>query len=58
MNCLRCQGKLVNERIFTEVGTLDIARCVYCGDIIDRMILHNRFASHPVTLSGARHRRG
>lgn len=54
MRCLRCQGMLVNERIFTVEGVLAVSRCVHCGDLIDRTIILNRLASHRARIRGVR----
>jgi len=45
MKCLRCQGTLVEHNIFTIEGKIDMVRCVHCGDIIDSVILINRWRS-------------
>ena len=42
MRCLRCAGLRVPE-IISEGGTRVLAaRCVHCGDIVDRIISKNR----------------
>lgn len=50
MQCARCAGMRVPE-IISEGGTRVMAlRCVLCGDIVDRVIVHNRERrrhSHP-----------
>lgn len=45
--CLRCGGLLVLDHcldLLNVAGQLDVdvMRCVQCGDIIDRVILHHR----------------
>lgn len=43
MRCLRCQGTIVEEWIFTErEGGAAMARCVNCGDLIDPVVISNR----------------
>ncbi|MBX3300695.1 MAG: hypothetical protein KF693_00610 [Nitrospira sp.] len=46
-NCMRCGGLLVTERLDSAGDALieqqvSSLRCVQCGDIVDRVILHNR----------------
>jgi ferredoxin-like protein FixX len=42
MQCTRCAGMRVPE-IISEGGLRIMAlRCVHCGDIVDRVIAHNR----------------
>jgi hypothetical protein len=42
MECIRCAGLRVPE-IICEGGTRVMAlRCVRCGDVVDRVIVHNR----------------
>ena len=42
MECVRCAGLRVPEAI-SEGGTRVMAlRCVRCGDVVDRVIVHNR----------------
>jgi len=47
-SCLRCGGFMVNEvsmDLMSSTGELDCVtrRCVQCGDIVDPVILRNRF---------------
>jgi hypothetical protein len=43
MRCLRCHGTVVEEWAFTErEGGALMARCVNCGDMIDRVVIFNR----------------
>jgi hypothetical protein len=43
MRCLRCQGTMVEEWMFTEKeGGTSIARCLNCGDIVDNVVIFNR----------------
>ena len=42
MQCVRCAGMTVPE-IISEGGLRRVAwRCIHCGDILDRIIAHNR----------------
>jgi len=43
MRCLRCQGTLLKEWVFTEnEGGALMVRCVNCGDLIDPVVISNR----------------
>ncbi len=42
MKCLRCEGLMTEERVITEEGEITMARCIYCGDLIDGVVLFNR----------------
>ncbi|MFQ5580001.1 MAG: hypothetical protein ACE5FZ_05265 [Nitrospiria bacterium] len=42
MKCQRCQGMMVEERIYTHQGGARISRCLLCGDILDTRVLFNR----------------
>lgn len=53
MKCLRCLGMMVKERVFTREGGIAMARCVYCGDLIDPVVMRNRSRSVSC-LTGAR----
>lgn len=57
MRCLRCQGMMVEERVFTYEGRIAMARCVYCGDLIDPVVVRNRGQSSSCIPSarGGRH---
>ncbi|MFY9269826.1 MAG: hypothetical protein WAO55_08795 [Candidatus Manganitrophaceae bacterium] len=56
MKCLRCKGWLVRERVFTREGGMSMARCVYCGDLIDPIVIQNRHRPAP-RARGERHYR-
>lgn len=52
--CLRCGGFLVDERCMDIGESLGgywfmAMRCVQCGDIIDEVILRNRYAQMAAT---------
>ena len=42
MECHRCHGMMIREEIFTEQGKIPIVKCVYCGDVVDDVVLYNR----------------
>lgn len=42
MRCVRCLGMVTIERIFTREGAMVMSRCVYCGDLVDAMVISNR----------------
>lgn len=42
MRCIRCLGMMVMERTFTREGAMVMSRCVYCGDLVDAMVISNR----------------
>ena len=42
MKCRRCQGIMVEERIFTRDGGTRMTRCVHCGDLVDTVVISNR----------------
>ena len=43
MKCYRCNGFMVYERFYGEEGAFAAWRCVVCGEIIDHVILKNRY---------------
>lgn len=50
MNCLKCKkdGLYKTTLYLTqEAYTLDVFKCIYCGDTIDKLILENRLKSKP-----------
>ena len=56
-HCLRCGGFLVEERCMDIGESLGgywfmAMRCVQCGDIIDEVILRNRYAHPAATTQG------
>ena len=45
MNCSKCQGLMVNDRVFDPeeaIFDLSIWRCLNCGETVDPLILQNR----------------
>lgn len=47
MRCIRCQGMMIEERVFTREGGLAMARCLHCGELIDTVVISNRDRSQP-----------
>jgi len=46
MKCHRCNGRMVYEQFYSEEGDFAGWRCIVCGDIVDEVILKNRFGMH------------
>ena len=45
MNCSKCHGLMVNDRIYDAdeaIFDLSIWRCLNCGETVDPLILQNR----------------
>jgi uncharacterized Zn finger protein len=42
MKCRRCKGLIVKEQVFTLGGRIPMLRCVYCGDLVDKVVMANR----------------
>ena len=42
MKCLRCDGFMYAERVYTEAGAVDVHTCLNCGNVEDERILFNR----------------
>ncbi len=45
MNCPKCHGLMVNDRVYDAeeaVFNLSIWRCLNCGETVDPLILQNR----------------
>jgi len=43
MKCIRCQGVMVEEWIFTrKEGGTSMSRCLNCGNLIDGVVISNR----------------
>lgn len=43
MKCHRCNGSMVREKFYSGEGEFLGWRCVVCGEIIDQVILENRY---------------
>jgi uncharacterized Zn finger protein len=41
--CLKCNGPLVHESVNTEEGSSRTLRCIMCGEVVDPVILVNRW---------------
>jgi hypothetical protein len=44
MRCGRCNGIMVFEKFYSQEYSFFGWRCLYCGEIIDKVILENRLA--------------
>jgi len=42
MECQRCHGIMIEERIFTRDGGTPMVRCIHCGDLVDTVVISNR----------------
>lgn len=42
MECIRCQSKMYHERFLSRQGDFYGWKCLFCGDIVDEVILENR----------------
>ena len=45
MNCMRCNGMMVLETVSTRQGKVEMARCLYCGNLVDPVVIRNRSLS-------------
>ncbi len=43
MKCDRCGGSMAYEKFYGQAEDFFGWRCILCGEIIDRVILENRF---------------
>ena len=43
MKCQRCDGIMVPEAFYGQDDVFQGWRCIFCGEIIDRVILRNRW---------------
>jgi hypothetical protein len=43
MKCHRCKGSMVYETFYTAEGEFFGWRCIVCGEVIDQVILENRY---------------
>ena len=43
MKCNRCNGSMIYEKFYGDGETFFGWRCVVCGEIIDQVILKNRY---------------
>ncbi len=51
VRCIRCNGYMYRERVYTYMGTLDVSVCINCGNVVDDVILFNRLIM-PLKLEG------
>lgn len=42
MQCPRCKGRMAAERYYDFVRSFDAWKCVYCGEVVDSIIVANR----------------
>ncbi|HEX9758746.1 MAG TPA: hypothetical protein VGB26_13265 [Nitrospiria bacterium] len=42
-SCLKCNGPLIPESVNTEEGSSRTLRCIVCGEVVDPVILANRW---------------
>jgi uncharacterized Zn finger protein len=45
MQCQRCDGMMTMEGVWTREGNVVMARCVYCGNVVDPVVVANRARS-------------
>lgn len=45
MHCQRCGGMMTMEGIWTDQGKVAVARCLYCGNVVDSVVEANRARS-------------
>ena len=60
MNCSKCHGLMVNDRIFDPeeaIFDLSVWRCLNCGETVDPLILKNRLKQEQES-SGPAHKSG
>ena len=62
-HCRRCQGMLASEFCFDLLdGTGENGfwglKCLQCGEVVDPVILRNRYADTPVILKDSSRRKG
>ena len=51
MECMKCQGLMVEERANDELTRLNEWRCLNCGSILDPLIVQHRNQSQRKTRS-------
>ena len=45
MRCERCNGYMYNERVYTQMGNLDVCICANCGNVEDELIIFHRIVA-------------
>ena len=58
MKCYRCSSNMVYEKFYGPQEYFWGWRCIFCGEIIDQVILENRLSSRAGSAANARSRRG
>ena len=43
MKCYRCHGAMIYEKFYGKEGQYFGWRCIICGEIVDQIILENRY---------------
>lgn len=43
MRCPRCHGRMIYDHFFSRCENYQAWRCINCGQILDGMIIQNRF---------------
>ena len=57
MKCYRCHGEMVYEKFFGPHEHFWGWRCLFCGEIVDQVILENRGAPSAQAVAHGRARR-
>ncbi|MGA2315292.1 MAG: hypothetical protein ABSG71_02800 [Thermodesulfobacteriota bacterium] len=57
MKCCRCGGTMVFEKFYGICEEFFGWRCIFCGEIIDQLILENRLSSRAGLATNMRNRR-
>jgi hypothetical protein len=57
MKCYRCSSKMVFEKFFGPHEHFWGWRCIFCGEIVDQVILENRGSLRTQTAANGRTRR-
>lgn len=47
MKCSKCGGMMVYEKFQSKEDNFFGWRCIFCGEIVDRVILENRLGQRP-----------
>ncbi len=57
MRCHRCNSNMIYEKFYGFQEDFWGWRCIFCGEIIDQVILENRLSSRAGPATNARTRR-
>lgn len=54
MRCKKCRGLMIREKFFESIGGDSFWgwKCIYCGEIIDKIIIFNRIKSRILRMRG------